>query len=252
MDSERVVQNRVIRFFRGYLDYNDLGDLRHQENKNIIKARLKAFLTEKMKYGKNIVSQTFFALGKLTEPAKGKLDEANREFYQRLKYGFKFSETPEDAPQTVYLVDFEHPENNEFAIAEEVTVKGTQEKRPDLVIYLNGIAVAVIELKASRISVEDGVRQNLTNQKDSFIGSFFATVHSALRRTSRRGFATARWERRRSIISNGRATATKSRKRSGTRRTSASRSGTQSLRRNTRRRFTRNWRISSTRSDSST
>ena len=180
MDSERVVQSRVIRFFRGYLDYNDLGDLRHQDNKNIIKERLKAFLTEKMGYGKSLVSQTFFALGKLTEPAKGKLDEANREFYQRLKYGFKFSETPEDAPQTVYLVDFEHPENNEFAIAEEVTVKGTQEKRPDLVIYLNGIAVAVIELKASRISVEDGVRQNLTNQKDSFIGSFFATVQFCL------------------------------------------------------------------------
>ncbi|MBR7085542.1 MAG: hypothetical protein IKI37_10270, partial [Oscillospiraceae bacterium] len=88
---------------------------------------------------------------------------------ERLKYGFKIAETPGDAPKTVYLVDFEHPENNDFSIAEEVTVKGTQEKRPDLVIYLNGIAVAVIELKASRISVADGIRQNLTNQKLSLI-----------------------------------------------------------------------------------
>ncbi len=50
------------------------------------------------------------------------------------------------------------------------------EKRPDLVIYLNGIAVAVIELKKSTVSVSNGIRQNLTNQREMFIQPFFTTM----------------------------------------------------------------------------
>ena len=73
-------------------------------------------------------------------------------------------------------MDVETPTNNDFAIAEEVTVVGRQEKRPDLVIYVNGIAMAVIELKKSSVSVSNGIRQNLTNQKDGFIAPFFTTM----------------------------------------------------------------------------
>lgn len=180
MDSERVVQSRVIRYFRGFLDYNDLGNLKAQENENIIGERLKAFLHTRQDYPKSFAQKILFALRKLANPPADKLCEANREFYDRLKYGFKIAEAPGEPPKTVYLVDFEYPENNDFAIAEEVTVKGTQEKRPDLVIYLNGIAVAVIEMKRSSVSVEDGIRQNLTNQKPGFISGFFATVQFCL------------------------------------------------------------------------
>lgn len=52
----------------------------------------------------------------------------------------------------------------------------THEKRPDLVIYVNGIAVAVMELKRSSVSVAEGIRQNLTNQRKEFIQHFFATT----------------------------------------------------------------------------
>ena len=67
-------------------------------------------------------------------------------------------------------------QNNDFAIAEEVTVVMTNSKRPDLVVYVNGIALAVLELKRSTISVSEGIRQNLTNQKEHFIEGFFTTV----------------------------------------------------------------------------
>ena len=43
-------------------------------------------------------------------------------------------------------------------------------------IYVNGIAMAVIELKKCSVAVSNGIRQNLTNQKDSFIAPFFTTV----------------------------------------------------------------------------
>jgi type I restriction enzyme R subunit len=57
-----------------------------------------------------------------------------------------------------------------------VTVKGQHNKRPDIVLYINGIAVAVLELKRSTISVSQGIRQNLDNQKQLFIKQFFATI----------------------------------------------------------------------------
>ena len=104
------------------------------------------------------------------------LYDANKTVYSLLKYGAKVSESPEKPPVTVEFIDEENPLNNDFAIAEEVTVVEQSEKRPDLVVYLNGIAVAVIELKRSSISVSEGIRQNLTNQKDMFISGFFATM----------------------------------------------------------------------------
>ena len=63
-----------------------------------------------------------------------------------------------------------------FAIAEEVTLKGNHERRPDLVLYVNGIAIGVIELKCSRVSIGDGIRQNLSNQQPEFNAWFFSTV----------------------------------------------------------------------------
>ena len=53
----------------------------------------------------------------------------------------RLANAPEKRPVTVQLVDEENPLNNDFAIAEEVTVVEQSEKRPDLVVYLNGIAV---------------------------------------------------------------------------------------------------------------
>lgn len=67
--------------------------------------------------------------------------------------------------QTVWLIDWANPQANDFAIADEVTVKGEYCKRPDLVLYVNGIALGVIELKRSSVHVSEGIRQNLDNQR---------------------------------------------------------------------------------------
>lgn len=85
---------------------------------------------------------------------------------------------------TVWLIDWQNPENNDFAVAEEVTVKGADlanaakasTKRPDLMIYIIGIALGVLELKRSTVSVSEGIRQNLDNQKKEFIQPFFSTM----------------------------------------------------------------------------
>jgi len=57
-----------------------------------------------------------------------------------------------------------------------VTVYGVHTKRPDLVLYVNGIALGVLELKRSIVSVSEGIRQSLDSQKKEFIRPFYTTV----------------------------------------------------------------------------
>lgn len=66
--------------------------------------------------------------------------------------------------ETVHQIDWGHPEKNHVALAEELTVEGGYGRRPDIVLYLNGLAVAVIELRRSTVEPADGVRQLMTNQ----------------------------------------------------------------------------------------
>ena len=176
-DSERATQDRVVDFFRNrdILDYEYLGNLKGEINKNIREDRLRAYL-RLCGYKEKLIDGAVTELIRTAEDMTHGLYIANQEIYRLLKYGAKIRETPESAPQTVYFIDVENPTNNHFSIAEEVTVVERQEKRPDLVIYLNGIAVAVIELKKKSASVSNGIRQNLTNQRDGFIAPFFTTV----------------------------------------------------------------------------
>ena len=76
----------------------------------------------------------------------------------------------------VWLIDWESPEENDFAVAEEVTLRGNKTRRPDVVLYINGIAIGVLELKNSRTSIGHGIRQNLSNQKPAFNEWFFSTI----------------------------------------------------------------------------
>src|SRR5260370_6040781 len=69
-------------------------------------------------------------------------------------------------------------------MAKEVTVAAADAKahgkRPDVVIYVNGIALGAMELKRSTISVAEGIRQNLDNQKKVFIEHFFSTMQCVM------------------------------------------------------------------------
>src|SRR4029079_8122916 len=73
-----------------------------------------------------------------------------------------------------------NPEANDFALAEEVTVLGQYNKRPDVVLYVNGIALVTLELKRSKVAVSEGVRQTIGNQRPEFIRPFFTTVQLVL------------------------------------------------------------------------
>ena len=54
--------------------------------------------------------------------------------------------------QTVWFIDFEHPENNDFLVVDEFRVKGHENCRADLVVFVNGSPLVVIECKSPRLS----------------------------------------------------------------------------------------------------
>jgi type I restriction enzyme R subunit len=129
----------------------------------------------KGKYDDVLIKRAIDELEKTSTNQNKSLYEVNKDVYSLLRYGVQVKEDVGELMQTVQLVDWKHPTRNDFYIAEEVTVGGRHDKRPDIVLYVNGIAIAVLELKRSTIAVSEGIRQNLDNQKDIFIRSFFAT-----------------------------------------------------------------------------
>ena len=70
-----------------------------------------------------------------------------------LRYGVPVKVEAGKVTETVHLIDWNNPGKNDFAIAEEVTLAGNHERRPDVVLYVNGIAIGVLELKNSRVTM---------------------------------------------------------------------------------------------------
>lgn len=176
-EAERTVQNRIVDFFqeRCGLNYSYAGNLAMQENKNIEINKLTGFLT-KQGYSDVLISLAIDELVKTANNLQSGLYAANKAVYSLLKYGAKVKENPEEPEKTVFFIDWNRPNNNDFYISEEVTIIDKCEKRPDIVVYVNGIALAIIELKKSTVSVSAGIRQNLTNQNEHFIEPFFTTI----------------------------------------------------------------------------
>lgn len=174
---ERVTQNRVVQLFCKDLGYRYLGNWHSREgNRNIDNELLTPWLKQRG-VGEVQLNRVFRELESAAALGEGKqLYDVNRAVYQLLRYGVKVSEGAGEKKQTVWLIDWKNPEANDFALAEEVSIQGELKKRPDLVLYVNGIALAVIELKRSSVSVSEGIRQNLDNQSQGFIRSFFSTI----------------------------------------------------------------------------
>jgi len=173
---ERVTQDRVIALFRDELGYRYLGDrTEHEGNSNIEMGLLEAYLARSGYSPEQINAATQKLLTEANNHGRS-LYANNQAVYGLLRYGVPVKTDASRPTETVGLIDWKNPEANDFAIAEEVTLKGNLTRRPDIVLYVNGIAVAVLELKNSRVSIGEGIRQNLSNQLPEFNAWFFSTV----------------------------------------------------------------------------
>ncbi len=167
---ERTTQNRVVALFQKQLGYDYYGDWQERaDNSNIEEGYLRDWL---MRQGVDeaMAGKAIRKFKRAAAVGDGKkLYHANQAVYSDLRYGVKVPQGQGRQDKTVWLIDWATPINNDFAIAEEVTVKGDNTKRPDVVLYVNGIALGVIELKRASVGVDEGIQQNLDNQKKTFI-----------------------------------------------------------------------------------
>lgn len=176
-EKEIRTQKRLIELFEKRLGYTVLGDWKDRENSNIEEKQLKKYLKKKG-YSDSEITKASTILKRDTNDLSDNLYQANLRVYNLLRYGVNILPEVGEQKKYVHLIDWNNPHENDFYIAEEVTIKGREKttKRPDLVIYVNGIALGVIELKRCTSSVHNGIRQNLDNQKDAFIPHFFTTM----------------------------------------------------------------------------
>ena len=185
---ERVTQNRVVKLFQEKLEYRYLGNWEDREdNSNIEEEILTVYL--KKKYSDNLIGKALYEFNKVANDQSKSLYDVNKAVYSMLRYGVNVQPDIGQNKKTIQLIDWKNPLNNDFAIAEEVTIKGVHKKRPDIVIYINGIALGVIELKRSTVSISEGIRQNLDNQKHIFIKPFFSTLQYIMAGSDNEGIA---------------------------------------------------------------
>lgn len=185
-EPERATQNRIIALLSGHrtdapdgLGWRYLGDWQKREgNTNIEESLLRPWLASRG-YAPDVISKAIAELTRAARMEGVKLYEANVAVYDLLRYGVSVSPGPGEAPVTVRFIDWEDPAANDMGVAEEVSIKGKSakayNKRPDLVFYVNGIALGIMELKKSTVGVGEGIRQTLDNQDVKFIRHFFTT-----------------------------------------------------------------------------
>lgn len=178
---ERATQNRIVKLFQEQLHYKYLSNWEERDgNSNIEEAELRKFL--QTKYSAELITKAIFALKKEASiNSNDDLYTANKEVYSMLRYGTSKKIDAINRPEHVDFIDWNTPLNNHFAIAEEVTLKnGAKERRPDIVLYINVIAIGVLELKKASLSASQGIRQNISNQSKYFNPSFFTTIQLVL------------------------------------------------------------------------
>lgn len=187
---EREYQNVLVKRFQEELGYEYLGNWQYakgatvndmgKSNSPILDDEVRKFLKEQGRTDMQIedVLLQLKSKARLGDPKMSSLTQCNTDLYETLIMGIKSQPSPDKTHEDVMLFDFDNISKNHFAIAEEVSYIDPllgKNKRPDIVVYVNGIALAVIELKRSLVNYEEGIKQHLSNERD-FIPSFFTTT----------------------------------------------------------------------------
>lgn len=127
-------------------------------------------------------------------------ERANQDIYRLLKDGIKVSTKQADGLQeteTIRVIDWEHPENNDFLLVSQFWVAGDlYRRRCDLVGFVNGIPLLFIELKAVQKRLKTAYDENLRDYRATIPKLFWynGLIILSNGRESRVGSTTAGWE----------------------------------------------------------
>ena len=127
--------------------------------------------------------------------------EANREIYTLLKDGVKVTTSDpigeDENPEVLQVIDWENPANNDFFAASQFSVTGEMyTKRPDLICFVNGIPLVLMEFKRIDVNLHDAYNDNLRDYKDTIRHLFWYNAFILLSNgtDSKVGSLTASWE----------------------------------------------------------
>ncbi len=139
---------------------------------NILKERLEAlngfeYKSKKYEFSDGNISNAVHALKNIQDEG---LSRTNQKVYDLITLGKSFEENIEGDRKsfTLKYVDWENIQNNVFHVTDEFEVKGTKDtRRPDLVLFVNGIPFVVIENKRRdhTDSVKEAITQHIRNQR---------------------------------------------------------------------------------------
>lgn len=134
---------------------------------------------EKYKFSASTIGQ---AIKDLNEDLVTGVISTNEKIYDLLTLGKSYQENMIDGTKRSFdikYIDFEHPENNDFYVTEEFSVlrmNGKDYARPDIVLFVNGIPLAVIECKDATVPIIQAISQNIRNQKPDYIPQLFKFI----------------------------------------------------------------------------
>ena len=127
--------------------------------------------------------------------------EANWEIYRLIKDGVKVTITAPDGEgetdETLKVIDWDNPENNNFLLASQFSVTGEKgPKIPDAIGFINGLPLVVMEFKRIDKNLYDAYNDNIRNYKTTIPHLFWynALIILSNGSESRVGSLTARWE----------------------------------------------------------
>ncbi len=172
----------MVALFRDTLGYDYLGNWEEREGNRNIEQDLCAPCSKRS--GQRTMRSSRALLAELQKAAgdhQQSLYDRNRAVYDLLRYGVKVK--PDVGENNANRLADRLEDTRKKIISpsprkspSRAPMPRPTTKRPDVVLYVNGIALGVLELKRSTVSVAEGIRQNLDNQKKEFIQPFFSTM----------------------------------------------------------------------------
>lgn len=176
LNEQNLTEQPVIEWFKqlGYEykfgpDISPGGVLVEREFKDVIlEKRLRSALRRlNPDLPDKAIDEAVYKLKKVEYP---NLELANKEIYQMLRDGIKVDVEDRDKNlrgKFVKVIDFENPLNNEFLIVNQFTVQGVERiRRPDVVVFINGVPIAIFELKNP--TIEEATIQTAYQQLEDY------------------------------------------------------------------------------------
>jgi type I restriction enzyme R subunit len=191
--EKKAIQNKVVELFKKmgykYISEQENKDLRNNNLKNVIlKDILKSQLIkinsyeykgQKYKFSEQSINN---AINDLDVDLGEGLITTSEKIYKKLISGEAYTEKLKDGSKksyTINYIDWENPENNTYHFTEEYSVEKQdltgikKTKRPDIVVFINGIPLGIIELKKDSVKISEGIKQIINYQNDKNIPHLF-------------------------------------------------------------------------------